>query len=142
MTVSPPQGRLAGGLRWSLVRTPDQKTLDDPNIAPVSKFSTGFLNASIDDLGAHFEKRAPDIREHPAFWNETTFGVLDQRSIEEKTILVAIPYLAQDREELRTECGGDEELMNAWIPSGWYKIRVSFQDAAFICSGIEHTGDM
>lgn len=134
LTINPPQGDL-GDFRWSLVRTPDQKALDNPTNPPAPQFSSVFIDASLDDLATHFKSRKFDRRAYSAFWNENSFGIIDQRSVQDSTMSIAIWWNSPSREHFEAEVGGDEEAMERWVPTGWHSIRVSFEDAAYVSAG-------
>jgi len=126
-----------GDFRWSLVRTRDQATLDDPTTAPVSDFSTDFVNASIDDIGTYLKKRYrrefPNI---PADWSSESFAILDERSVKDKTLLIVRWWqVDQSLEELQEM--QDEWLIERYKPTGWHALRVGFKDAPQVGSSIE-----
>ncbi|KAH8601082.1 hypothetical protein B0O99DRAFT_589164 [Bisporella sp. PMI_857] len=126
-----------GDFRWSLVRTRDQAPLDDPTTAPVGDFETSFLNASIDEIGVYFNTRyTREFPDYPADWSSKSFAVLDERSIEDKTLLI-VRWWQQDQSLEELQEIRDEWLIGRYKPTGWQSLRVTFEDSPQVGSSIE-----
>jgi hypothetical protein len=66
-------------------------------------------------------------------FNDNSFAVLDERSAVDKTILIVIWWNEFPKEEIKDS----QPAMEVWIPTGWHSIRVKFEDAPLVCTGIE-----
>ncbi|KAI9725496.1 MAG: hypothetical protein M1828_003167 [Chrysothrix sp. TS-e1954] len=70
----------------SLVRNPDQRLFDDPTPVPVEPFHSGFLGYSIEDLGNYVNTH---LLKPQGGVTPGTFAVLDERSMDDDTLVVA-----------------------------------------------------
>ncbi|KAI9804659.1 MAG: hypothetical protein M1833_006734 [Piccolia ochrophora] len=119
------QQTIAGHNCWSLVRNPNQHELETPTHVPVSNFQTGFEGASIDALGTWMTDRCSRM---PEGWNpieDRTFGVLDQRSARDETMLV-VRWFTTWPQECIERCDPDPERKI----EGWKTLRVKFGEAS------------
>ncbi|KAH6663429.1 hypothetical protein B0J14DRAFT_609449 [Halenospora varia] len=130
-TVNP--RHVMGDFRWSLLRTRSQ-AIEDPTEGPVAEFETGFAGASVEELGQYYRERYEiEFPEHPCTWDEYSFAILDERSVKDKTMLMVVWYEAPDFDELPED---DEELRQAWMPTGWKTLRLRFIDAPSVAQSI------
>lgn len=118
--------------RFSLVRDPNQETLDDPTKAPVADFSSGFVGWSIDAIGTYFKERCK--KEFPNGrgthkWSTTVFAVLDERSVQDKTAILATWWATLPENY-------EEDPDNVEFDYGWHIRRVRFADACHFAAGI------
>jgi hypothetical protein len=123
---------------WSLVRDREQGELDLPTKRPVEDFDTGFLGASIAELGALFweryDKESSSWDKPECVMSRKTFAVLDERGLRENNILVAHWWFKEDDEDKRTE-----EIVEDDDPDvfGWKTLRVPFFAAAELTGSID-----
>jgi hypothetical protein len=128
------------GFSWSLVKTREQKAIEQTTTTPIQQFETGFLGASNDALGDYFNSRLPDIRGRKEYFNQDSFVVIDERSARDDTVLVVIWWVEVPKEDL-IAFGDDEVTLKGWLPTGWHSIRIRLADAVFVCNGIQFTDD-
>jgi hypothetical protein len=74
-----------------LVRSPQQQHLDKGEekegiSVPVRPFQSGYVNASMEQLRGDLTRRVPETR---GFLSSRMFAVLDQRSAQDKTVLIS-----------------------------------------------------
>lgn len=120
---------------FSLVRTPDQATLDDPTNAPVEEFSSGFVGWTIDAIGTYFNQRCE--REFPNGegthkWSTMTFTILDERSLTDKTVTIAT-WWATVPEEFKE----DIDHFDDHATYGWHTVRVKFPEASHVAAAMD-----
>lgn len=123
---------------FSLVRTPDQTTLDNFNSnPPINPFSTGFLNTPDTELRRYTRQRISDLeRERSISLSSKWVAVLDERSVTDNTVVIHRYETKSEWEQLQREAEGE------WVgipgmaenneddDSIWWKWRVPF-DAVF-----------
>ena len=80
----------SSGNIFCLIESPDQKRVDKPTEATVKDFETGFRGWSIEDLskfcGEKFNKDNP--KNQRPYISSTEFAVLDERTLEDGTVLL------------------------------------------------------
>lgn len=74
------------------MRSPQQQQLDkaeekEGTSAPVQPFESGYVNASMEQLRGDLARRVPETR--GGFLSSRTFAVLDQRSVQDETVLIS-----------------------------------------------------
>ena len=129
---------------FSLVRDPDQSTLDNPNSnPPIEDFQTGFKEYSDTDLRQYAKQRTTDLRRQRnhslvAEW----IAVLDQRSVEEGNVVMhhfmeksAWEDMLQDAEQ--EVCIPGQAEVNEAEDSIWWKWRVPFVSAFQLWNSVE-----
>lgn len=115
------------------MRTAEQP-LEDPTEPPVANFKTSFEGSTIEELGSYFRARyVVEFPKAPATWNAYSFGVLDERSVRDKTLLMVAWWEAEPIDE----SPDDEDVQEAWMPTGWKTLRVRFEDAAWLAMCID-----
>lgn len=123
---------------WSLVRDREQAELELPTARPVEDFDTGFLGASIEEVGTFFKERydkAAIAWEKPiCVMSRKTFVVLDERGLRENNVVVAHWWLKEDDDDKRTDEIVHEDDPNVF---GWKTFRVPFCFAAELAQSID-----
>ncbi|EYE96661.1 uncharacterized protein EURHEDRAFT_452686 [Aspergillus ruber CBS 135680] len=123
---------------FSLVRTPDQTTLDNFNSnPPINPFSTGFLSTPDTELRRYTRQRISDLeRERSISLSSKWVAVLDERSVTDNTVVIHRYETKSEWEQLQREAEeewvgipGTAEI-NEEEDSIWWKWRVPF-DAVF-----------
>ena len=96
---------------------------------PSPDFTTSFTSASLDALGDFCKSHSPaDI---------TTFGVLDERSITDSTVLLIKWEVWSDYIDPNAESGLDDDS-NRRQHEGWQTLRTYFANAARVMDGLEY----
>lgn len=119
---------------FSLVRDPDQSTLDNPNSnPPIEDFQTGFKGYSDTDLRQYAKQRTTDLRRQRnhslvAEW----IAVLDQRSVEEGNVV-----MHHFMEKSAWEDMLQDAEVNEAEDSIWWKWRVPFVSAFQLWNSVE-----
>lgn len=126
---------------WSLVRDREQEKLELPTKRPVENFDTGFLGASIDELGAFFKER---YDKESVLWDKPecimsrkTFAVLDERGLRENNILVAHWWFKEDDEDKQPDGSGEIIENDDSNVYEWKTLRVPFFAAAALVGAID-----
>ena len=94
-----------------------------------SEFTTSFSSASLDDLGDFCRSHSPA--------NTTTFAILDERSINDSSILLVKWEVWSDYIDPNAETGLDDDS-NLEEHEGWQTLRTYFADAAKVMDGLEY----
>lgn len=97
--------------------------------SPRSEFTTSFESASLDTLGEFCKTHSSD--------NNTTFAVLDERSIKDSTVLLVKWELWDDYIDTNAETGLDDDS-NRQDFAGWQTLRVPFEKAAKMMDGLDY----
>ncbi|CAG8972799.1 hypothetical protein HYALB_00007724 [Hymenoscyphus albidus] len=115
---------------WSLIRDPPQDEFDEETLGPLDHFDSGFLSFTIDDLKFYL-KNLPE--EHQETIAVSTFVVLDERTIRDKT--VSIHHWTRE-----TPDDVDESIdFDDWpVIESWKEWRVPFSSAALVASRLEN----
>lgn len=120
------------------MRDRKQAELELPTKRPVEDFDTGFLGASIEELGAFFKQR---YDRESTLWDtpicvmsRKTFAVLDERGLRESNILVAHWWWREDDDDKRTD-----EIVENDDPDvfEWKTLRVPFFAASGLVGAID-----
>ncbi|KAI9728689.1 MAG: hypothetical protein M1828_002795 [Chrysothrix sp. TS-e1954] len=108
----------------SLVQHPDQREFECPTTLPIPRFDSGFIDWSIEDLGAFVKTHMPT---YAAGGNliPDIFLVLDERSTREDTLILA--RWCEKWSEYAREY--DEWTKDQLIFEGWVAHRVKFRQA-------------
>ncbi|KIX10678.1 uncharacterized protein Z518_01762 [Rhinocladiella mackenziei CBS 650.93] len=120
-------------VKWILIRTPDQPTSREPTTPPVAPFKTGFMSASVATLGNHIAVRCYEAElagdKMPDF-QKSSFGVLDERSARDRTLLFVQrhSWLPQEALSLSPLDAAEAEL------DAWQTMRVKFEKALYACA--------
>jgi hypothetical protein len=99
---------------------------------PVSNFESGFINASLDEIGTFFRARCEQhFGPYPKGSREMshkTFEVLDERSLRDKTTVIAKWWFKNSAEE--READGADEMY-------WKALRVPWFAVAHVVEAID-----
>ena len=98
-------------------------------IPPRPAFTTSFTSASLDALG--------DFCKSHSSADITTFGVLDERSIADSTVLLVKWEVWSDYIDPNAESGLDDDS-NRQQHEGWQTLRTYFANAARVMDGLEY----
>lgn len=111
-------------VQWILIRTPNQEFSQDQTTPPVEPFETGFMSASIESIGQHLLIRLDEAEKSGEPTNQFVkqfFGVLDERSIRDRTLLLAQKdFFSPEPERQGT----------------WHTMRVTFEQVVLACAQV------
>ncbi len=109
------------------MRTTKQTDFEKPTQVPVAGFETDFIDASHDTLGEFCLSNFPsNARIQPNY-----FGIMDERSMDDSTLLVVKWELWAERKDPNN----DFDLENK---EGWQTVRVRFGGAADFITRVEY----
>jgi hypothetical protein len=102
--------------RWSLIQHISQETAHKPSIAPISLFSSGFLNATIETLqdlvttNCREDGLGHDSKIYMDWLADDAFGVIDARTAEDDTILFCVRETVDAIREAEVRLAWDKGL--------------------------------
>lgn len=94
-----------------------------------TNFTTSFASASLDTLGEFCKSHSPA--------DTTTFGILDQRSMTDSTVLLVKWDVWSDYIDPNAKSGLDDDS-NLEQHEGWQTLRTYFTNAAEVMDGLEY----
>ncbi|CAF9905314.1 MAG: hypothetical protein ALECFALPRED_000216 [Alectoria fallacina] len=92
-------------------------------------FTTSFTSASLDTLGEFCRSHSPA--------DDTIFGVLDERSVTDSTLLLVKWEVWSDYIDPNAKSGLDDDS-NREQHEGWQTLRTYFTNAAKVMDGLEY----
>lgn len=132
---------------FSIIRDPNQPTLDNPNTnPPIEDFQTGFEGYSDTDLRQYAKQRIADLRRQKNHSLTTEWiAVLDQRSAAEGNVVIHHYMEKSEWEDSLQDAEQEVRIpgqadVNEAEDSVWWKLRVPFGSAFNLWNNVESLG--